>query len=159
MLNGADIIAVLVIAGPVRFHTVNLHLQVRFPLGINKLRIVDVRIVRQIGRGCKAAQPSGPQVGKGRNQGRDQEKYQKEQEHDPAYDRVAPDGMDHAGSDLFRGNGGVLCTLSRFFRFSGCFGILAFYLLFLPHPGKKVFLQFRAVMQGLPVGKPGIGPG
>ena len=159
MLNGADIIAVLIIAGPVRFHTVDLHLQVRFPLGIDKLRIVDVRIVRQISRGSKAPQPSGSNIGKGRKQGRDQEKYQKEQDHDPAYDRVAPDSTDHSGSNLFRGNGGVLCPLSCLFRLSGCFGILSFYLLFLPHPGKKVFLQLRAVMQGLTVGKPGIGPG
>ena len=84
MLNGADIIAVLVITGPVRFHTVDLHLQVRFPLGIYKLRIVDVRIVRQISRGGKAPQPSGSNIGKGRKQGSDQEKYQKEQDHDSA---------------------------------------------------------------------------
>ena len=146
MLNGADIIAVLVITGPVRFHTVDLHLQVRFPLGIYKLRIVDVRIVRQISRGSKASQPSGSDIGKGRKQGCNQEKYQKEQNHDSAYNRVALDGMNHAGSDLLRGNGGVLCTLSRFFRFPGCFGILAFYFLFLPHPGKKIFLQLRVVL-------------
>ena len=143
MLNGADIIAVFVITGPGRFHTVDLHLQVRFPLGINKLRIVDVHIIRQISRGSKAPQPSGSQIGKGRKQGCNQEKYQKEQDHDCAYNRVTLGSVNHTDSDFFCGNGGVLCPLSGFFRFSGCFGVLAFYFLFLPHPGKKVFLQFR----------------
>ena len=146
MLNGADIIAVFVITGPGRFHTVDLHLQVRFPLGINKLRIVDVHIIRQISRGSKAPQPSGSNIRKGRKEGGNQEKYQKEQNHDSAYNRVALDGMNHSGSDLLRGNGGVLYTLSRFFRFSGCFGILAFNFLFLPHPGKKIFLQLQVVL-------------
>ena len=146
MLNGSDIIAVFVITGPVRFHTVDLHLQVRFPFGIDKLRIVDVRIVRQISRGGKAPQPSGSNIGKGRKEGGNQEKHQKEQEHDCAYDRVTLDSVKHAGSNLLRGNGGVLCALSRFFRFSGCFGILAFYFLFLPHPGKKIFLHLRVVL-------------
>ena len=124
MFNGADIIAVLVITGPVCLHTVDLHLQVRFPFGIVKLRIVDVRIVRQVS-GCRQTpQPSGPQVGKRRKQGGDQEKYQKEQNHNSADNRVAPNGVNHTGSDFFRGNSGVLCSLSRFFRFSGCFGIL-----------------------------------
>ena len=84
MLDCADVIAVLVITGPVCLHTVYFHLQVCFPLGIDKLRVVDVLVLRQIGRGGKAPQPSGSNIGKGRKQGSDQEKYQKEQDHDSA---------------------------------------------------------------------------
>ena len=84
MLNRADIVAVLVKSWAVCLYTVDLHLQVRFPFGIDKLRIVDVRIVRQVSRSGKAPQPSGPDIGKGRKQGSNQEKYQKEQDYDSA---------------------------------------------------------------------------
>ena len=126
MLDSADIIAVLVIARPVRFHSVDLHLQVCFPLGIDKFRVIDVCIVRQIGRRCQAPQASGSQIGKRGKQGGNQEKYQKEQDHNPANDRVALNGMDHTGSNLFRSNGGIFCPLSCLLRLTRSFGILAF---------------------------------
>ena len=131
MLDSADIIAVLVIARPVRFHSVDLHLQVCFPLGIDKFRVIDVCIVRQIGRRCQAPQASGSQIGKKGKTGRQSEKIPKAHGSQSANDRVALNGMDHTGSNLFRSNGGIFCPLSCFcasraalayWRFSFCFG-------------------------------------
>ena len=140
MLDCADVIAVLVITGPVCLHTVYFHLQVCFPLGIDKLRVVDVLVLRQIGRGGDTSQAPGPDIGKRGKQRRNEKYHQKQKDENAADNRVALDGVYHRGSDLFRCNGCVLCPLSGFLCLPCGFGILPFQLLLLPHPGKEIFL-------------------
>ena len=140
MLDSADVIAVFVITGPVCFHTVYFHLQVCFPLGIDKLRVVDVLILRQIGRGGDTSQAPGPDIGKRGKQRSNEKNHQKQQDKNAADNRVALDSVYYRGSNFLCRNGCVLCPLSGFLCLPCGFGILAFQLLLLPHPGKEVFL-------------------
>ena len=68
MLDCADIVAVLIVTGAVSFHPVDLHLQVGFPFGIDKLRVVDVLVLRQIGGSGDTSQPPCSNIGKGGKQ-------------------------------------------------------------------------------------------
>ena len=146
MLNRVNLVTVFIIAGPVAFHTVNLHLQIRFPFGIGKFRLVDVLILRQISRGGNPAEASAGNIGERRKHRSNQEEYQKEQNHNPADDRMAFHRMDNSHRNSFCGSCRIFYPRSGFFCLPGRFGILAFDFLFLPHPGKDILFKLGILM-------------
>ena len=125
-------------------------MQIRFPFGIGKLRLVDVLIICKIGRSSQTSQTAGPDIGERGKQGCDQENYQKEKQEDKADYRVPFDRMDNTDADPLCCDCGIF---GLFPGFTGSLGILPFQFLFLPYPGNRMFLQLRVVAKSLPVSK------
>lgn len=149
MLDGVDLIAVLVIARSIRLHTVHLHLQTGFPFGIEQVRVVDSLILREIA--CRSNDP-GAAASQGRKRGKhrgDDQHQEQEQSDDPPYDGVPFDRLYYLCCNLLRCNGGFLCVLTGLLRLTRSLGILAFQLFFIPQLRKRFLFQLRVIVKQL----------